>query len=269
VELSFTVAEADLDEWVLRLVDAGAAGVEERDAETLEKPPAGKVTLVVWVAPGVAEELLARFGAEAEVAVRVRNEDEWRDAWKKHFGVHHVERFVIVPSWERYAAAPDEIVLDLDPGRAFGTGAHPSTWLCLRLISARPPVARFLDVGCGSGVLAIACARAWPGARGWACDIDPEAVVVAGENAARNRVELALSTALPDGEFDLVTANIQPEVLIPMADALVARLAPGGAVILSGILVEAAAPVEEAYGARLRRVEHVDAQGWRALVYEK
>jgi ribosomal protein L11 methyltransferase len=268
-ELAFTVDAADAEAWSERLVAAGAAGVEERDPTTLAPAPDGRVTLVVWVAPDEVEGFCARAGGRAEL--RLRDEGEWRDAWKRHFGVRRVGRFVIVPSWERHAAARGEVVLDLDPGRAFGTGAHASTWLCLQLLDETPPAARFADVGCGSGILGIACARAWPEARGAACDIDPDALEVSRENAARNRVDgrIAFSLALPDGGFEVITANIQPEVLIPMAPALAARLQPGGSLILSGILVEAAPAVEQAYGALLRRQRHLDAEGWRALVYTR
>jgi ribosomal protein L11 methyltransferase len=275
LELAFTVAAADADDTAARLCEAGAAGVEERDQATLARAPEGCAVLVVWIAPDDAAEFLARAAAAGvptdAVAERLRDDDEWRDAWKRHFAPRAVGRFVIVPSWERYAAAPGEWVLDLDPGRAFGTGGHASTRLCLRQIAAAAEraVARFLDVGCGSGVLAIACARAWPAARGIAIDVDADALEVSRENAARNHVgdRIALAATLPGGAFDLVTANIEPEVLIPMAPALAARLAPAGRLILSGILVEAADEVAAAYrAAGLAQICEETEDGWRALV---
>jgi ribosomal protein L11 methyltransferase len=279
VELKFEVPSEAAEEWAALLVDEGAAGVEERDAGTLDKPAAGRVGLVVWIAPDDVDGFLARVRAastglpDAEVARRDRDEDEWRDAWKRHFTPRPVGRFVIVPSWETYAAKPGEIVLDLDPGRAFGTGGHPTTRLCLRAIDELDRCSRFLDAGCGSGILAIAAAKRWPEAHGEAFDVDREAIQVALENAERNRVgadRVRWSTdalAQIRSEFDVILANIQPEVLIPIAEELAAKRAPGGRLFLSGILVEAAPPVVAAYeavGCSLvaERVE----EGWVLLV---
>jgi ribosomal protein L11 methyltransferase len=256
VEIAFTAPAGEADEWAAELFEWG---VEIRDAETLEKPPAGKVILVVWVPPDAAEDVMARVHLPAQT--RARDESEWRELWKKYFKPRRVGRFVIVPSWETYDGP--EVRLELDPGRAFGTGQHPSTRLCLEMLEG--DVESFLDVGCGSGVLAIACKKLWPAARGMGMDIDPEAVEVSRENAARNRVDVPFSTEIPEGRFDLVLANIQPEVLIPMAPAL---MATGKKLILSGILVEAADEVVKAYsGMRLTKTR--DDEGWRVLVLEK
>jgi len=275
VELAFSVPAAAAEECAARLVDAGAAGVEERDATTYERAPEGRVLLVVWLPPNEVAPLLERLRIEdlgdVAVAERERDEDEWRDAWKRHFTARRVGRFVIVPSWERYAAADGEIVLDLDPGRAFGTGGHASTRLCLEALSAVARAERFLDVGCGSGILAIAAARRFPNARGAGVDVDPDAIDVSRENAERNGIadRVRFSRAPVDsldGTFDLMTANIQPEILIPMAPLLAARLAPDGELILSGILAEAAPPVDAAYrAAGLAPLAPLDGEGWRAL----
>jgi ribosomal protein L11 methyltransferase len=256
VEIAFTAPAEEAEEWAAELYEWG---VEIRDAETLEKPPAGTVLLVVWVPPDAAEEVMARVGLPART--RTRDEAEWRELWKQYFKPRRVGRFVIVPSWESYEGP--ELRLELDPGRAFGTGQHASTRLCLEMLDGE--VASFLDVGCGSGVLAIACKKLWPAARGMAMDIDPDAVEVSRENAARNRVEIDFSTRLPDGEFDLVLANIQPEVLIPLAPRL---MAGAKKLILSGILVEAAEEVVRAYSG-MRLVKTKDDEGWRVLVLEK
>jgi ribosomal protein L11 methyltransferase len=255
VEISFTAPEAEADEWAA-LLQEWAAGVEVRDQETLAKPDPGSVILVVWVSPESAEEVLARVKLPAQT--RARNDDEWRDLWKKYFKPRKVGQFVIVPSWEKYEG--EGIRLDLDPGRAFGTGQHATTRLCLEVLSGE--AASFLDVGCGSGVLAIACKKLWPSAVGFGMDIDPDAVEVSRENADRNRVAVNFSTELPEGDFDLVLANIQPEVLIPMAPELMKR---GRKLILSGILVEAADSVAAAYH-NMKLVETRDAEGWRVLV---
>jgi ribosomal protein L11 methyltransferase len=263
------------------LVEAGAGGVEQRDQGTLERAPEGSSTLVVWVAPESVDSYLAGLASvtatlpEARVARRDRDEDEWRDAWKKYFGVRRCGRFVIVPSWERHQALSGDRVIALDPGRAFGTGGHATTRLCLQLMDgladslANPT--RFLDVGCGSGVLAIAAALRFPAAHGIGVDIDADAVDVSRENAERNQVAARLdfstrTLAEIAGPFALITANIQPEVLIPMAPALSALLSPGGLLLLSGILEEAAGPVESAaLAAGLHLVDTQDQEGWRAL----
>jgi ribosomal protein L11 methyltransferase len=132
-----------------------------------------------------------------------------------------------------------------------------------------------LDVGCGSGVLAIACARRWPSAEGVGIDVDPDAVDVSRENAERNHVSdhirfYANALDAVPGSFQVVVANIQPEILIPMASALSARLAQRGCLILSGILIEAAEPVVEAYRqAGLTDCVMRDEEGWRALLLRR
>jgi ribosomal protein L11 methyltransferase len=180
----------------------------------------------------------------AEVSTAVSDEESWRDAWKAYFKPRPVGPFVLVPSWERYAAKPGEIAIDLDPGRAFGTGGHASTRLCLRAIgeiAKRREIGRFLDVGCGSGLLAIGCAKRWAEASGVAIDVDPEAVDVTVENAAKNGVAeriVAAGTQLAEvaGEFDLVLANIQADVILRLAGELSRHLSPGGFLVVSGIL---------------------------------
>ena len=265
------------DEWIATLVEIGASGVEERDQTTFQKAAdASAPMLVVWVPVGEARAFLER-AREAGLpppaeASRERDEDEWRDVWKQYFAPRKVGRFVIVPSWEKYTAGPDEIVLDMDPGRAFGTGGHPSTRLCLVAITELESCERFLDVGCGSGVLAIACARLFPEATGIAVDVDSDAVDVSRENAMRNAVLERISvSATPvsevHGPFDVVTANILPDVLIPLAAEIAARVGDGGTLILSGILRDLADGVEAAYVAcGLTTRARLDEEGWRALV---
>jgi len=259
LEIAFTAPESEADEWAERLQEL-AVGVEVRDGETLEKAPPGSTELVVWVQPEQAEDVLARVNLPSRQ--RARDESEWRELWKQYFKPRVVGRFVIVPSWEEYDGP--EVRLELDPGRAFGTGQHPSTRLCLEVLEG--PVESFLDVGCGSGILAIACKKLWPEAAGQGVDVDPDAVEVSRENAARNHVDVGFSTELPEGERDLVVANIQPEVLIPLAPRLMKLTRKR--LILSGILVEAADEVLAAYPG-MRLVQTRDDEGWRVLVLEK
>ena len=279
-EIAFAVTAERSDEWIATLIDLGATGVEERDQTTFQKAPdARQPMLVVWIPVEEARAFLERavdagLPPPAESG-RVRDEDEWRDVWKQYFAPRKVGRFVIVPSWEKYTPAADEVVLDMDPGRAFGTGGHPSTRLCLTALSDFASCERFLDIGCGSGVLGIACARLFAEASGLGIDIDADAIEVSRENSARNAVDARISfsstpIAEVHGPFDVVLANILPDVLIPFAAEIAARLGDGGWLVLSGILRELADGVEAAYAALgLSTLARLDEEGWRALVMTK
>jgi ribosomal protein L11 methyltransferase len=255
-------------------------GVELRDSGTLIRTGAGRASVVALCAPERIDELdaivlalCARARAAGlpvdpvEVRRREAHEDEWRDVWKQYFRAIRVgETFIVRPSWDlaSMAVAQGDRIIDLDPGRAFGTGGHASTRLVIALaetlIAARSggasgplAVRRFLDLGCGSGILAIAAARLWPDADGLAVDNDPEATACAQENLDRNRVErVRVSTGtLADapGPYDLVLANIQADVLLALADDLTAQVAPGGALILSGLLTSDGPAVIQRYQA--------------------
>ena len=286
-ELSYAVPAEHAEAVAAALVEAGASGIEERDGITIERPEPGEIILVVWIEPAQVEAFVSSVATSLTAlgvpAARTRpsrsdrDEDEWRDAWKRYFHARPIGRFVIVPSWEKYAPKPGEIVLDLDPGRAFGTGGHASTRLCLRAIDALDdaPRARAFDVGCGSGVLGIAAARRWPSLIGIGVDIDLDAVEVSRENAERNGVADRLSFSTKpvqqlDGLAPLVLANIQPEILIPMAQALIGKLAAGGTLVLAGIIDEAATSVIDTYVALgLPAPTVLREEGWTALVFTK
>lgn len=172
-------------------------------------------------------------------------EEDWNARWKVHFHPKKLtKRLVIKPSWEEYTATDDEIVIEIDPGQAFGTGHHESTRLALFLIEElferHPAPVSVLDVGTGTGILAIASAKFGAG-NGLAIDNDPLAVEAAQDNIRICGVaqtvtasDQALDTIT--ASFDLVIANIIHDTLIDMAPALTARLAPGGRLILAGIL---------------------------------
>jgi ribosomal protein L11 methyltransferase len=208
----------------------------------------------------------------------VRQED-WAEGWKQHFSAVRIgRRLVVKPSWEEFAAAAGDAVVNLDPGMAFGTGTHGTTRLCLEALAALfdgpSPPRCVLDVGTGSGILAIAAA-ALGARRALACDIDAEACRIAGENAALNgvgdRVEVTLEplSALSGG-YDLVLANILAEENVRLATELVDRVAPGGALILSGILQEKEALVVEAFAAfPLAGPEITRREEWSCLFYRK
>jgi ribosomal protein L11 methyltransferase len=225
------------------LFELGASGVEVRDGEELPMPgiptpPAGRAVLVAWFAERPAAEAARGVvgGALAEVP-----EEDWGEGWKKDLRPLDVGRVRVRPSWIDEPTPAGAVEVVLDPGMAFGTGSHATTSLCLAALSdvlgARPG-ASLLDVGTGSGLLAIAARKLGAG-RVAANDNDPVAVDVARENAERNGALLELTIepveSIP-GTFDVVVANILANVLVELAPSLAAKVAPGGVLLLSGIL---------------------------------
>ena len=184
-----------------------------------------------------------------ELETRVVHESDWAEAWKAHFPVLRVgRRIVIRPTWRRHRRAPGDVVLALDPGMAFGTGLHPTTRLCLGRLERLAdegrlgPSARVLDVGCGSGILAVAAGRLGAGAV-LGVDTDPIAIEATGSNARRNGLVRRLrvrvgSVPTGQGPFDVVLANLIAGLLVTLARPLAAELAPGGTLVASGIFVD-------------------------------
>ena len=207
--------------------------------------------------------------------------EDWSSSWKAHFKPLKVgRRLLIAPTWEETTPAPDDILLRIDPGMAFGTGGHETTRLCLELLErimddlpilAVPDV---LDLGTGSGILAMAAVKLGAG-RVLALDIDPDAVEVARENIAVNGLEESIelgTTPLEavDGEFDIILANILAEELVRLAPDLSRRLKMGGRVILSGILAEKEGLVRKGFkNEPLVYQETVHDGEWVALLYKK
>lgn len=172
-------------------------------------------------------------------------ERDWAEAWKKRLKVLHVgERLVICPSWLDYDPKPDEIIIRLDPGMAFGTGLHPTTQSCLRALeSLVRPGTTVLDLGTGSGILAIAAAKL--GAESvLALDSERQAVAVARGNLSENDVDECVrvrhgSLADVSGSYDLVAVNILARVIMEMVEeGLSERLRPSGVIIAAGITVD-------------------------------
>lgn len=251
------VAPEEADETSALLFELGAEGVEERDQGTLAKSASeGKVTLVASFA---SREDAEQAMAELDAAMSPRYEeivgDAWRDAWKEHYRPFAIAPGLVVrPPWEPYAADAGEKVLELEPGRAFGTGLHETTRLVAQALAAHAKElagAVVLDVGTGSGILALA-ALALGAARAVAVDVDPDAIEVTKENAARNalsdRVDASTTDlAALDVVSPIVLANIEARVLVPMARELERHVAPGGLLLLSGVLVGQKDDVRAAY----------------------
>jgi len=187
-----------------------------------------------------------------ELEQREVDEDDWAHAWKKHYSTFRVgSRIVIRPSWLDYDPSDADVVISIDPGAAFGTGLHPTTRCCLELLERTVrPGDHVLDVGTGSGILALA-AVGLGAERVVATDVDPIAVDVARGNACLNQaddrievVEGSVDAVLASEKFDIVVANIVARVILELAPRLVERVRGGGSLIVGGIIDERAAEVE-------------------------
>ncbi len=204
-------------------------------------------------------------------------DEDWADNWKAYFHTTKVGgRIVIKPAWEDYEASLDDIVIDLDPNAAFGTGTHPTTAMCIReLESLVKGGMRVFDVGTGSGILAVAAAKLGAD-EVVAKDYDRTAVKVAQENVERNHVENNVTTGISDllksfdGKANLVIANIIADIVICLFDELDAHLAENGKLLASGIIDERVADVTEAalaHGLAIDKV--IEESGWAAMVISR
>ena len=273
IEVIVPVGVADVDDIAALIaseIPDAAAGTEQRGDEVVFWVPAADAVGAL----AATRAAVARWqaGGAAVDPVRVRTagampEAEWRDAWKRYFKVSRLTRqFVVVPSWETHTPTDGDVVIDLDPGMAFGTGTHASTRLVLEELQdfadREPAPSRVLDVGCGSGILAIAAAKRWPNASCVAVDNDPLAIDATRDNAAINGVvgRIATSSTPIDelGEqFPLVLANIQAHVLRELKVALIASVAPAGTLVVSGLLAPQAQPLADEFAAAGMRIVRV------------
>jgi len=220
---------------------------------------------------GVRDALghLQAFGLGPIGGMRLRRlrEEDWLESWKASFTPIRIGRFLIRPTWAEPADPGDAIVIELDPGMAFGTGLHPTTQQCLEALSDVELAGRsLLDVGTGSGILAIAAGKRGAGPI-YAMDIDEFAVRAAGENCERNGVQATVvlgSAADVEGRFDVVVANIVAATLQWIAPDLLARLAPGGVLVLAGIIAEKADDTAAAFA--LTQVSRAQRDDWVSLV---
>ena len=204
---------------------------------------------------------------------------DWKDKWKENFKPLKVtDRLVIKPTWEEYTAAGDELVLELDPGMAFGTGSHETTSLCLKLLEEylgeESADKKILDVGCGSGILSIAAALLGCGSV-LGIDIDEDAVRVANENVRLNGVddvvEITHGDLLQGVDFkaDIVVANLMADLVAMLSESVADHMEKGGVFISSGILTEKKEMVENALekaGFEIKEIREDDE--WCAIVAE-
>ena len=266
----------DADAVTAMLFGAGASGVERRDATTIARADRSAVELVAYFegpqpAHAAATILIARWPSRV---VELPNED-WRESWKRFFAPAKIgERVVVRPSWEPYDRRDQEIVIIIDPGQAFGTGTHETTTLVVRELESLPLAdARVLDVGCGTGILAIVALRLGA-ARAHCTDIDPLALDAANQNAYHNDVGDRLIVRGSDlgaieENFDVVMANIRTDALVAMADDLVARTRAGATLIVSGIFGDETDRARAAFDPRLSFVRGTVDGDWSCLRYRR
>jgi len=293
IEIAREHAEALSD----ALMEAGALSVSVEDADEgtdAEQPLFGEPGMepaeAAWehsrvVALTDVDADQAAIVAEAAAAIKLAtapafttrsvDDEDWVRLTQSQFAPIHIGKNIwVVPSWHA-APDPDALILELDPGLAFGTGSHPTTRLCMEWLEAHPmPGKTVLDYGCGSGILAMVAKKMGAGDVA-GVDIDPQAIESARDNAARNQCEIDFY--LPDsfaaspkaqhatGKFDTVVANILSSPLKLMAPMLSGRVAPGGYLILSGVLARQAEEVAAAYAPFIQLGVWAEQDGWVAL----
>ncbi|NYS34150.1 50S ribosomal protein L11 methyltransferase, partial [Streptococcus danieliae] len=233
----------------------GEPGMEPQEAAwersrvvALTDVDADQAAIVATAAAAVGMATVPAF------TMRPVEEQDWVRLTQSQFAPIHIGKNIwVVPSWHE-APDPDGLILELDPGLAFGTGSHPTTRLCMEWLEANPaPGKSVLDYGCGSGILAMVAKKL--GAQTVVgVDIDPQAIESAGLNAERNQCEIEYflpdtfaTSAHATAKFDIVVANILSSPLKVMAPMLSGRVAAGGALILSGVLARQAEEVAAAY----------------------
>lgn len=254
IKLTVTTTNEASEAVINLLMENGAGGVEIDDSDlsqvelaTYFQAQAGLVELLPELEQKIAQ--LREFGLDpgkGTVKLAELDDDSWADVWKKYYHPVRLTRYLtIVPSWESYTPeTTDEKVIKLDPGRAFGTGTHPTTKLALQALET---VVRggetMIDVGTGSGVLSIA-AKYFGVAQIAAYDVDAEAVKTAEENLALNGMQDAITVGANDllagikAKVGLITANILAEIIVPLIPQAYECLKPGGIFITSGIIAD-------------------------------
>jgi ribosomal protein L11 methyltransferase len=291
LELSITVPASGVEHLAQTLVALGSPGVVEETVLRGGRGAHGQASALAKLVAAFPleqaterlleelrrclDELGPEVSARAIMSMQLTHGDAWVEQWKRFYRPFKVgRRLIIRPPWEPYAAAPDDIVLTLNPGQAFGTGLHATTQLCLGLLdeeAALRPEATLLDIGCGSGILCLAALlfgfRAAIGV-----DLDNVAVRMARLNARLNHLSKRASFAVGSLEvvarrFEVIVANILLEPILAMLKPLHTVLTPGGVVILSGVLSVEVRQLQRglvAHGWRI--IRQVAREEWAAVI---
>ena len=255
------------------------AHIDLIDEELLKKDRT-KAIVHVYISPEDNPSEAVAFLTERYAAAGIKNtietdacvQEDWINNWKKYFHPIPVGRKLLIrPDWEQTENPENRIVLDLEPGIAFGTGTHETTRLCMELLEEYiRPGCSMLDVGCGSGILSVA-GLLLGADRAVGVDIDPLAVKTAGQNAERNHVEDRFTgicgslTEKVTGKFNVVAANIVADVIIELTKDIQRFLAPDAVYIVSGIIDEREKDVQCALEGRFRILARREEKGWVAL----
>ncbi len=293
IEIIATGPTVRVGEASVELIGAGSGGVvEEGEASAPAGVEVGTSSLRAYLAEeGEVEEsirLLAKTLKLIGWSIRALpyRDVGWTEKWKE--GIKPVKvsspdslvSLTVLTSWQMRAPGEDERIIEIDPGLAFGTGSHPTTKMCLKALlqitAEGGKIPTLLDIGTGSGILAIASKKLGCG-RAVGTDIDEDALGAAASNARQNRVRVTFTTKSPidvRGRFSVVAANILSGTLIELSKEIFAKVKPGGILILSGILREEASGVESVYRALgMKPVRRLRGKGgggdWSALVMKR